>query len=175
MASTRSVVLTGARELDTVLHGMAESLRRKSLRKALTSAGRIIIEKAKENLNANRSKTYRKRKTKRKVKGLAKSLRVRPSSQWPSRETMARRGMLGASIGFLWPDGAHAHLVEFGHRLVKGKNDARKGKKATVIGFVPPKPFFRPAVEATKGQVLKQFHAAVAEFVRSQSNKIKSK
>lgn len=41
-------------------------------------------------------------------------------------------------VGFRWPRGAHAHLVEYGHG---GPHPA------------PPHPFVRPAISSTKGQI----------------------
>lgn len=46
-----------------------------------------------------------------------------------------------AIVGTAWPEGAHGHLVEFGHELVKN---------GVTIGFVPPHPWLRPAIESTE-------------------------
>lgn len=40
----------------------------------------------------------------------------------------------------------HGHLVEFGHAIVKGGKAGRGGQN---IGWVPAKPFLRPAYEAS--------------------------
>lgn len=61
----------------------------------------------------------------------------------------------------------YAHLVEFGHAKVKPvKGTSIRKKTATSIGFVPAKPFLRPAIENTRLQVraslvnsIKAFHA----------------
>lgn len=46
-----------------------------------------------------------------------------------------------AIVGTAWPEGAHGHLVEFGHELVKN---------GVTIGFVAPHPWLRPAIESTE-------------------------
>lgn len=62
-----------------------------------------------------------------------------------------------AVIGPRWPLGAHGHLVEYGHRVSRGTLSRGSSDRATaqntgkVLGFVPPHPFIRPAVHATKG------------------------
>lgn len=48
----------------------------------------------------------------------------------------------------------HAHLVEFGHVLVK------KGK---VIGYVPAHPFLRPAVQKRVEEAIERFGNAIQE------------
>lgn len=45
-----------------------------------------------------------------------------------------------AIVGTAFPEGAHGHLVEFGHQLVRN---------GIVIGHVPPHPFLRPAIKST--------------------------
>jgi len=63
-----------------------------------------------------------------------------------------------------------AHLVEFGHRMVTGgtvtrkdgrlrgsaKNKLRTGK-GRAVGFVPGRPFLRPALEQNKENVLRTY------------------
>jgi len=53
------------------------------------------------------------------------------------------RGAVVVFTGPKWPEGAHGHLVEFGHLQTL--------KDGTVIQ-VPPNPWLRPAVEATLSQ-----------------------
>jgi len=58
----------------------------------------------------------------------------------------------------------HAHLVEFGHRQVTGGR-LRTGR-GRVIGSVPPHPFFRPAVDATKAIVQDRAGKEVGTFIK---------
>lgn len=59
-------------------------------------------------------------------------------------EIIARR-----TAGF--KGGYHAHLVEFGHRIViRTRNGLQQ------IGFQPPQPFIRPALEESKEDILSE-------------------
>lgn len=60
-----------------------------------------------------------------------------------------------AVIGPEYPAGAHGHLVEQGHEIVTW-DGRRTGKRAT------PKPFVRPAFEATKDQQVAAMQAVVS-------------
>lgn len=70
-----------------------------------------------------------------------------------SIQIVARRGRendwQGVRVQATPPKGAHAHLVEFGHALVKGGTLKQGG---VVIGNVPAHPFARPARRA-KGKI----------------------
>jgi HK97 gp10 family phage protein len=58
------------------------------------------------------------------------------------------QGVVYVAIGPKWPQGAHGHLVEYGH---KPSGWYRRHKKRK---FVPAHPFMRPAYEAHKRQAL---------------------
>lgn len=64
-----------------------------------------------------------------------------------------RSGHFLAEVGPRGKKGAHAHLVEFGHRVVRG------GK---VVGFARPVPFIRRSVRNVGSRVI----ARVAEQIR---------
>lgn len=95
------------------------------------------------------------------------------------RRLSAKGGKLGALYGADRPAN-YAHLVEYGHRIAKGGALTRldgKGKKGkgTVGGFVPAKPFIRPAVITTHSQqaagfyrgIERGFNAALQKYRRS--------
>lgn len=56
-------------------------------------------------------------------------------------------------IGPAYPAGAHAHLVEFGHDVVRGP----RGGTQAVVGRAAPHPFMRPAVEQAKPEQIAVF------------------
>jgi hypothetical protein len=66
----------------------------------------------------------------------------------------------------------YGHLVEFGHRIVKGGALKREGRTLTTekegasVGFVPAEPFMRPAWEANKAAAHATIRAEVAKAVR---------
>lgn len=65
---------------------------------------------------------------------------------------------LGADVGPTRPGGSHAHLVEFGHRLV-----TKDGKS---IGHVPARPFIAPAAEEERPKYVEDMKRAIQEAVR---------
>lgn len=60
-------------------------------------------------------------------------------------------------VGPTWPQGAHGHLVEYGHRISRTKLAtgflAGIRNRGKVLGQVPPHPFAWPAFNQTRGQV----------------------
>lgn len=78
-----------------------------------------------------RESAYSRAKWGPKAKKLRKSIRVRKSKY------------LGGGY-IVMSDAPHAHLVEFGHVLVRGGKRYQGGVE---IGFVPAHPFLRPAVD----------------------------
>lgn len=58
-------------------------------------------------------------------------------------------------VGFTKPDGSHAHLVEYGHDLVKN------GVK---VGHVEAHPFFAPTWEANAPELKKKIKEAYADI-----------
>lgn len=66
-----------------------------------------------------------------------------------------QRGL--AYVGPVYPQGAHGHLVEFGHQEVL--YGVRTGRR------VPPHPFLRPAFDETKHAQRAAMEAAVARTI----------
>ena len=64
---------------------------------------------------------------------------------------------LGADVGPTRPGGSHAHLVEFGHRLVI--NGQSKG-------HVPAKPFITPAAEEERPKYVDEMKQAIRGAVK---------
>jgi HK97 gp10 family phage protein len=102
------------------------------------------------------------------------------------------QGVVYVAIGPRWPEGAHGHLVEMGHRTtVRGTGTLRRisrgGKprrdpisklrgrtgRGRVRSFVPAHPFLRPAFDAHKDEafsVAVQEHRARVERVAQQAS-----
>ena len=62
----------------------------------------------------------------------------------------------------------HAHLVEFGHRNVKG---GRLGKGGRQVGTIPPHPFMRPAFDATQAKVCREVGERIGREVTQRWSK----
>jgi HK97 gp10 family phage protein len=70
-------------------------------------------------------------------------------------------------VGPTWPQGAHAHLVEFG-------TGPRFHKSGRYVGAMPPDPFLRPAWDANKAQVLERLADAIrAEIAKTVGRRVK--
>lgn len=132
------VVVSVPDNLEEMLAEINAGLRETVLKQALTEAGDIVAEEAKKHVTAP---GYKGDKTLKdpKLKPLRDSI----------KSVVRRYGnrvvcLVGPEYSGPYRGGAnHAHLVEFGHQLVK---------KGANIGFVPAKPFLRPAALSTKSQ-----------------------
>ena len=62
------------------------------------------------------------------------------------------------------PNARHWHLVEYGHRLVRGK---RGSGKQRVIGQVKGYPMLKPAARRARPAIIRRFTRQVEEVVRS--------
>jgi HK97 gp10 family phage protein len=87
--------------------------------------------------------------------------------------------------------GPHAHLVEFGHRIVtggtaarisgkrRGKSDAATNKantgKGSVVGFVPGRPFLRPAFIETKNESASIYRERILIGIDTEAKKLAAK
>jgi HK97 gp10 family phage protein len=124
---TVKVEIYGGRELERAL----DRIGRAAAGKALEDAALDALEPM---LNAVEAKT---------PMGETGNLRRRNKKQiWKSSPKNVDAEVINSA--------RHAHLVEYGHELVKG---GRLGRGGRVVGSVPPHPFFRPAVDQTKSAV----------------------
>ena len=138
--------LTETRNTDALLAGMPMELRGKQLKSALRKGGNVVKKEAR----ATAPKPgYPGDKPG--LKPLRDSFVVKVK-EYP--RTVA------AFIGSRWPDAAHLHLVEFGHRMVLW------GKRTD--GTVTGKPFFRRAADTTEPQQ----SAAIVGSLKSDLNKL---
>jgi hypothetical protein len=166
-----ALAMTGDAELIAWFEQLPATLARKYLRKSVADFGRKVNKAARANLRTFGIKS-RTKKNLRVIKasahdvalgiadrttiGLARSLTVRPSGSWPSKAQLAAAGVIAAAFGPRWPEGAHAHLVEFGHDIYTpfGQGNIRHKKAIPTGERTTPKPFYRPAVDSTKPQFI---------------------
>ena len=119
------ISVTGIAEIDQVLRGLPQQLQHKILSEAHAEAAQPLVKMAyyKAPLRTGR---------------LAESIGVKKTN-------LGKVGAIGlVQVGPIRggsKKGYHAHLIEYGHRLVRG------GKQ---IGFVRAKPFMEPSFNATK-------------------------
>lgn len=171
--SGATVTLTGVPELLAALKGLGEVGSRAALQGALKKGAEVTAVEARR--LAPRG-TEPKTKTR-----LANSIKVMANlSRSQKRKRGARRAEAEIFVG---PTVPHAHLVEFGHVLVKARHEGkvglvgRRGKKRKafvktkrVIGHVPAHPFMRPAFDSTKEraarEVFKELGAELKKVAR---------
>lgn len=70
-----------------------------------------------------------------------------------------------AIVGARWPLGAHAHMVEFGHKRVHfGHRTDAEGKE---YEDVPPKPFMRPVWDSFSSGLTGKLGSKIGELIEA--------
>ncbi len=160
---------TGIKELSQFFIELPDNMKRKHIRKASAKAGRALAKEQKKRVPRSKSTGSTDLQSKATTQRLAdrkdlfKSIIVRPSSQWPSKKSVAAAGIIGVSVGPRWPEGAVTHLVEFGHNLTAW------GHKTSVR--IPPQPFMRPAQRAARPQIKSIYETALRAGLRKEAAK----
>lgn len=142
--------LKGFKELDEMLKKLPEKLQNKLVKKAVSKAA-ILVRKEVKARAPVRAEGWEGVDYGHPPGLLKKSISI-------SKKRSVRKSLIVYSIGsqysykkkFYAP---YAHLVERGHRLVRG------GK---VWGHVPAKPFIRPAFDAKKGGAVEEMRKWLA-------------
>lgn len=162
------VTVEGDKLLDEYFRQLPNRLQRGPLRKGLRAAGSVLIRRIRANIEtmvsdqaASRAgklrvvRRYNSRARKNKVTigktSLKRSIIQKP---WTKRSA----GILATVVGARWPEGAHSHLVEYGHRIVthSGKDTGRRTR---------PIPFQRRAERDSLGQIQSEQRKALAKAI----------
>jgi HK97 gp10 family phage protein len=130
MATTVSIRFEGVREFAKALRQLPDAVAAEALETALAAGAGPIRERA--------TQLARRRSGK-----LAGSIRILASE--------STRASAAVSVG---TKVKYAHLIEFGHRLVRG-GSLRQGT-GRVVGTVPAFPFLRPAVDEQRELILRR-------------------
>lgn len=135
----------GAKAVENALEQLGESIGRSVVREAVKEAAKPIAEDAGAMAPRGTEPTGSRKR-------LADSIVVTTRLKRSTRNArFAREGRVKRDvIVHVGPTVPHAHLVEFGHFLVKGSN--RKGNRR-VIGFVAAHPFMRPAWDKHRDKI----------------------
>lgn len=172
----------GADEMWRQLGELTGSIQRKYVRQGVAAGGRVLIKEMKA--RAPRGDSARKHSLsqatklyanagyrngldkKGNAKKLWKSITQRPSSQWPSASAQARAGNIATAVGPTWPEGAHAHLLEYGHKLVAwGRVTGQR---------VAPRPFMRPSLDASRSAILTAQESKLREGIDKEAAKMRA-
>ena len=125
--SRSGVTVQGDTELLRTFEGLTGSLQRQVIRPAVQAGATVL------------AKEIRRRAPVGPTRNLKRSV---SSRAW----TLPAKGIIGRVVGPAYPRGAHGHLVEFGHAMVT--------HAGATVGQVRPRPFMRPAMDASRGRVL---------------------
>lgn len=162
MAKPIRIATAGLRELQGRMKRMGTALEPKDLSPVLLQAVTLIRDRALENYMALGLKV--------KTGNLLRAFRAAASKSptvagaWTKAGTTGKKKNQAVSAN-------HAHLIEYGHRIVghrltaksfsrgmtSGKNDTGKRSRAF--------PFFRPAVDAMRAQVRKTIDEGIAKLL----------
>lgn len=150
--------ITGVVEFAGALANITNAVKNKLMRKAVRAASaplRSAIRGRAPRDKGNLAKSITVQvKAKRNVTKTAKGFRT----NGPSR-VYARIGPAKGARG-----DRHAHLVEFG-------TAPRRTKAGKFVGAMPAKPFIRPSVEATRGQVQAILASEIAGGIQTEAAK----
>jgi len=138
----KGVRLTGDRELDRALAMLPDRMQRKVIRAVVAAQASVFMREVRRRApTRSRKETYTSKtgKTRRRSIGLRRSI---TKKAWSKPD----KGMIGQIVGARWPEGAHAHLVEYGHWMVTHDGNT--------VGLVREQPFQRPAEAAAQGRML---------------------
>lgn len=143
----------GFEELERKFKALAKKADGAQVEAALMAAGEVIAEEMRQRVAVDDG-------------GLKKSIIV---------ARQERRTEKRVFIGPRWPEGAHAHLVEFG-TVARTTRPARKKALAWAggehpVGMVrngamPARPFIRPAADAAKGRAYRVLADELEKVIR---------
>lgn len=145
----------GFDQLVKTLNEVSDSMFRKYARAGVAAVAKK--QKQIQRRDVARNKTMPAQNGKQGRKKLYQSIKVVPSSKWRGSSGMAKRGLVGASVGPQWPEGAHANLIEFGfmQQWTLVEDDLNAGQFVLIKNKTPrriaPQPFVRPSHDQMKG------------------------
>ncbi len=143
-----AIDVRGAAELQRFFAEATPSLERKALRIGVRAGARVIAVEAK-----------------RRVPVVTGNLRRSITVKAKSGEEQRRKGEIMAIVTHRRPLGNHAHLVERGHDIYRGK----KEKGGVKIGKVAARPYMRPARETKRHQVRGEIEKKIRDWIAKQN------
>jgi hypothetical protein len=135
-------------EFDKILATLAPEMKLTGIKTGLQKVGQIVIAEAQKRVPRSSQTGTKKKWSKSYRQKYRKSTPLH--TQFTAKEKEYQAGkVMAVIVKVKYPQGAHAHLVEFGHRSVLW------GRRTG--GMVQGKRFMLPAIESTKGQVQAAF------------------
>ena len=149
---TAKVTLKESKDLDGILAKLPIELRGKALADAMKAAGKIVMLDAKKRIPRG-DPSHKPDK-----KPLADSLGVKVKGYNQDRRMVA-------IIGAKWPEGAHLHLIEFGHK-VRQRGAKGEGPGEFTGAFVPGKRVLGPAIDTTEAKQDAAIRESLAKSIK---------
>ena len=162
----------GIDQLEAAFDELGAALSKQVLQTALKKAGQVLADAA--SAGAPRDERLEPGTRARRI---AESFVVRTALPKNQRRLRAKAGSVRqfAEV-FIFNTAPHAHLVEFGHKLVVGKRaTTRRGRRdqvLKVIGHVPAHPFARPAWDATGQESFRVFKDEVWKVLAATAKRL---
>jgi hypothetical protein len=111
----------GPQNLDLLdyLKDLDQKLKKGVIRKMVTAAGTVLVKQIRKEIKERNMPNSRATGKDRKAIKAMKAQGTVPLVQTIGKRTWSkeRRGIIGCVVGPVWPQGAHGHLVEFGHKI----------------------------------------------------------
>ena len=149
-----TVEVKGFAKLDRALKELPLKVQNRIMGKVVRSGSKVVLKEAKA-LVPKHTGRLKKSMT---IKRLRKS---------------KTKGRIVDSVTFK-EDGWYAHLIEFGHQLVKGGRLGGSGA-GKVIGHIAAQPFLRPAFDKNKKRILDIMKKTFADELVKNKDNIKAK
>lgn len=157
MAKGLEFKLDGAKQLEGLLKDFPIKIREKVLDGAVSAGATVVRKEARKNLKQNHS--------------------VKTGTLYDSLKTQKVKGTHGVYRIFSDRRAPHAHLIEYG----TGPRALKKPHKVEIdgdwvfvkhTGSVPAKPFFRPALDEHKPEVLRAIALRMAKRMAKEAEKM---
>lgn len=156
-AKAVSMQVTNSKEVQAYFDGLTERLQRKVIRQAIAAGGTRLVKEVRKVLKAEQSREPRRRPQNKPLsRTIAKKAWSKP-----------RKGLIGTVVGPKYPEGAHGHLVERGHRIVTKAGDT--GRRTRALGFQ------ELAEQIVEPEIRQAQRAKLAAAIQKERNKIRGK
>lgn len=169
MSIELSVEIKGLEELISEIKELPKNIGLNALRSAVRASAVRVKKRAQQNTDLMFIDPTGRLKKAIKAKGrkgyLARRGFFLASAYVPIGET---RGDVGGAY--------YAHMVEYGHRLVRARSNKKKGYGVAIngnYGSVAPKPFLRNALRQEAPSILNEFSSNIRAEVEKRISKLK--
>lgn len=157
--------VTGFQQIRINIEILEKKLGRGAMRVALTKASRLVVADAKKRVPVRTGML--KKSLRAKVKTYPRR-GVVMAIIGPSRSAVVQADFGDGKLRTIRPS-KYAHLVEFGTK----SHGVWKVKKLSIPPGSPPRPFLRPALEATKDAARAKYAAELAPAIQQEAAKIR--